>query len=73
MSIGFPTNTVVLIIATMIGAGTAFWFSLSLGIRQLPLSQRVRRAWLWGAAILLFTWLLARLALSLLYPPGEAA
>ena len=71
MSIGFPTNTVLLIIATMIASGTGAWFILSQGLERLPLAQPARRKWRWGAAILLSTWLLARLALAA-YPPGGA-
>ena len=69
MSIGFPTNTVVLILSTMIASGTGAWFILSQGLTRLPLAQHVRRTWRWGAAILLITWLLIRLALAV-YPPA---
>jgi hypothetical protein len=72
MSIGFPTNVVVLIIATMIASGTAWWFILSQGLERLPIAPGARSRWRWGAAILLSTWLLARLALSL-YPPAGPA
>lgn len=71
MSINFPTNTVVVIIATMIASGAAAWFILSQGLDRLPLAQSIRRRWRWGAAILLSTWLLTRLALAV-YPPGDA-
>jgi hypothetical protein len=71
MAIGFPTNTVVLIIATMIVSGAGSWFILSQGLRQLPVAQHVRRTWRWGVAILLITWLLTRLAFAV-YPPGGA-
>ena len=71
MSIGFPTNTVVLIIATMIASGTGVWSILSQGLTRIPIAQHIRRRWRWGAAFLLSTWLLARLALAV-YPPGDA-
>jgi hypothetical protein len=69
MSIGFPTNTVVMIIVTMIASGASSWFILSRGLGRLPVAQHVRRTWRWGAALLLITWLLVRLALAV-YPPG---
>jgi hypothetical protein len=68
MSIGFPTNTVVLIIAAMIGAGAGVWFSLSHGLRQVSAAPQ---AWRWGVAIVLILWLLVRLILSV-NPPGAA-
>jgi hypothetical protein len=72
MSIGFPTNTIVLIIVVMIASGAAAWFILSQGLERLPIAQSARRRWRWGAAILLSAWLLARLALAL-YPPAGPA
>ena len=72
MSIGFPTNTVVLIIATMIAAGMASWLILSQGLERLPIPQTVRRMWSWGAAIIMLGWLLVRLALSVKPPDGPA-
>jgi hypothetical protein len=71
MSIGFPTNTVVLIIAAMIGTGAGVWLSLSQGLRQVLASAQARRLWRWGTAIVLIAWLLVRLALSV-YPPRGA-
>ena len=71
MSISFPTNTVVLIIAAMIGTGAGVWFSLAQGLRQVSNAAQARRIWRWGTAIVLIAWLLVRLALSL-NPPGGA-
>jgi len=69
MSIGFPTNTVVLIIGAMIGTGAAVWFTLAQGLRQVSAAAGVQRAWRWGAAIVLTLWLLVRVAFSV-NPPG---
>ncbi len=71
MSIVFPTNTILITIATMIAAGVASWLVLWRGLREIPLAPHVRRLWLWGAAALLTAWLLARLALAA-NPPGDA-
>ncbi len=35
MSIGFPTNTVILIIAAMVGTGIGSWLILSEGLAKL--------------------------------------
>jgi hypothetical protein len=69
MSIGFPTNTVLLIIAVMIGVGAGSWLILSQGLSQIPVAPRLKRTWRWAGAIVLITWLLSRLALAL-HPPG---
>ncbi len=53
MSISFPTNTVVLMIAAMIGTGAGVWFSLAQGLRQVSVAAQVQRTWRWGAAIVL--------------------
>ena len=71
MSIGFPTNTVILILVAMIGVAVSFWFSLSQALKELPIAQHIRRNWRWSIAILLITWLLFRLAL-VMNPPGGA-
>jgi hypothetical protein len=71
MSIGFPTNTVVLIIATMIASGAASWFIVSQGLKRLLVTQHVRYLSSLDAAILLITWLLVRLVLAV-NPPGDA-
>ncbi len=70
MSISFPTNTVVLMIAAMIGTGAGVWFSLAQGLRQVSVAAQVQRTWRWGAAIVLIAWLLVRLALSVNLPGG---
>ena len=71
MALGFPTNTVVVLIAAMIGTSAGTWFSLAYGIRQLPITPGVQRRWRWGAAMVLLTWLLIVLALAV-NPPGGA-
>jgi hypothetical protein len=71
MALGFPTNTVVAIIAAMLGASAGAWFSLARGLRQLSLAPHFQRRWRWGAAIVLLTWLLVVLALAV-NPPGDA-
>jgi hypothetical protein len=69
MSIGFPTNTVILILVAMIGVAAGSWFSLSQALKQLSTPQYIRRTLLWSIAILLIAWLLFRLALAV-EPPG---
>ncbi len=71
MSIVFPTNTVIMTIATMIAAGAASWLILGRGLREIPLAPHVKHLWRWGAAVLLTAWLLARLELAA-NPPGDA-
>lgn len=71
MSNGFPINTIVLIIATMIASSATAWFFLSQGFARLSIPRQVRRRWVWGAAIVLSTWLIVRLALAA-FPPGGA-
>ncbi len=71
MAIGFPTNTVVAIIAAMIAASAGAWFSLARGLRRVPVAAHIERRWRWGAAIVLLTWLLIVLALAI-NPPGGA-
>jgi hypothetical protein len=65
MSIGFPTNTVILIIAAMVGTGVGSWLILSQGLAKLRIAPHVKAIWRWGAAIVLSIWLLARLILAL--------
>jgi hypothetical protein len=69
LAIGFPTNTVVAIIAAMIAAGGGAWFSLAHSLRRLPSARHIQRRWTWGAAIVLLSWLLVVLALAA-SPPG---
>ncbi len=71
MSVGFPTNTVILIVAAMIGTGVGSWFVLSQALQRVPVAPAVRWRWRWGAAIVLGLWLLGRLALAV-NPPGGA-
>ncbi|MEO7911528.1 MAG: hypothetical protein ABIV47_17935 [Roseiflexaceae bacterium] len=70
MTIGFPTNTVILIIAAMLAAGVGTWLSLSHGVRVVVIAAPARRAWIWGIALVLAIWLLARVALALTSPGG---
>lgn len=69
MVINFPTNTALLIIASMIGIGTLAWFNLSQGFEQLPIAPAIRRGWRWAIALVLIVWLLSRLGLAF-FPPG---
>jgi hypothetical protein len=71
MTIGFPTNTVALIIATMIGSGAASWLILSQGLKQLLITNHAKRLWRWGVAVLLIALLLTRIVLAI-NPPGDA-
>jgi hypothetical protein len=71
MSIGFPTNTVILIVAAMLAAGVGAWLCVAQGVRQTLAGALARRAWNWGVALALIILLLARLALAL-RAPGEA-
>jgi hypothetical protein len=72
MSIGFPTHTVILIVATMIASASAAWFLVSQGLRRISLAPPGLRAWRWGAALVLAAGLLLRLALAA-YPPAGPA
>jgi hypothetical protein len=69
MAITFPTNTMVMLVAAMFGVGAGWWLSLSQGLSQLSAAPQVQRIWRWGAAIVLITWLLVRVAFAV-YPPG---
>ena len=68
MTLGFPTNTVAAIIAAMIGAGVGAWFSVAYGLRQLPFAPRILRRWRWGAAMVIFPWLLVVVATAVIAP-----
>jgi hypothetical protein len=71
MSIGFPTNTVIWIVAAMIGVAAGTWLSVSQALNQLPMAQHIKRSWRWSVAILLIAWLLIRLALAVSPPNGS--
>src|ERR1041384_458659 len=68
MSTAFPINTVVVLVSVMIAAGACAWFTLSRAAAHTSLSARRRRAWLWGAALVLAVWLLGRLLLAFTTP-----
>ncbi len=68
MAIGYPTNIVILIVATMAATGIAVWLIFSQTLRKF--SPQVSRAWSWAAAIVLAAWFIGRLALSIFPPNG---
>lgn len=70
MTVGFPTNTIVFIVAAMIGSGVGAWLILSEGLRQLQIAPHIKRAWRWGLAIVLIVWLYTRLAFAVNAPNG---
>ena len=70
MSIDFPTNTMIMIVAAMLAAGVGSWLSVSQGVREVVATAPARRAWIWGIALVLSIWLLARLAFALNAPGG---
>lgn len=71
MALGFPTNTIVVIVLGMIGVGAASWFTLSHLLRHLPLTPRTRQTWRWVAALVLLAWLFVCVATAI-NPPGGA-
>lgn len=71
ISLGFPTNTIVVIVLGMIGVGAAFWFTLSRLLTHIPLTLRARQTWSWGAALVLLAWLFVCVAAAI-NPPGGA-
>jgi len=68
MTLGFPTNTVAAIIAAMMGTSIGAWLSVAHGLRQLPFAPRMLRRWRWGAAIVIFPWLLVVVATAVIAP-----
>lgn len=72
MATDFPTNTVLLIIVSMIGIGAISWFSLSQGFQHLPIAPEIRRGWRWGIAIVLNAWLVIRVGFAF-FLPGRTA
>lgn len=70
MTIGFPTNTVVLIMVAMIAAGAGAWLGVARGARIIIAEASARRGWTWGVALVLAIWLLARTGLALRSPGG---
>ncbi len=71
MSIGFPMNTVILIVAVTIGTGVGAWFIVSQALERLEGAPAIKRGWRWGVALILGLWLLIRLAFAV-NPPGGA-
>ena len=69
MSTGFPTHTIVVIVAVMFATAGAAWFTLSRALARVPLRPHTRSLWRWAAAFVLGAWLLARLVLAI-DPPG---
>ncbi len=72
MFTGFPTNTIVLIIAAMIAIAAGAWYALSLGVKRVAGTQH-RQAILWAAGILLAGLFVARLALSIVLSGSAGA
>jgi hypothetical protein len=68
MTLGFPTNTILAIVAAMIGTGAGVWFNLAAGLRQLAMAPRVEQRWRWGIGTILVTWLLIVLAVAWVAP-----
>jgi hypothetical protein len=71
MSIDFPTNTIVLITAGVIGLAVIIWLMLTVVLDRLSLPAHVKRRWQWRVALVLAGWLLVRLALELNPPDGQ--
>jgi hypothetical protein len=70
MSVGFPINTIIVILAVMFVISGAAWLSLSHALEHVSLPPHARRAWRWGAGVVLGTWLLVRFELAL-DPPNN--
>jgi hypothetical protein len=68
MTFGFPTNTIIAIVAAMLGTGAGVWFNLVAGLRQLAVAPRVEQRWRWGIAAILSTWLVVVLAVAWIAP-----
>ncbi len=66
MFTGFPTNSIVLILTTMIAATAAAWYALAQGVKRTAVTQRRSQAILWAAAILLAALFFTRLALTII-------
>lgn len=70
---GFPTNTIVLIIAAMVAIMAGAWYALSQGTKRVNDSPRKSRTILWSAAILLAALFFTRLALTIIASSGTGA
>ncbi len=64
MTIGYPTNTIIMILATMVAVGISAWVVLLQGIRRLAIAPNSQRLLSWGIAIMLAAWLLTRAVLA---------
>ncbi len=71
MNIGFPINTIILILATMVAVGISAWVLLSQGIRRLATARDAQRLLSSGLAILLGAWLTTRAVLAAFSLGGE--
>jgi hypothetical protein len=68
MTLDFPTNTILAIVAAMIGTGAGAWFNLAAGLRRLGVAPRVEQRWRWGIGAILATWLLIVLTVAWVAP-----
>jgi hypothetical protein len=71
MSVEFPTNTIILIVTLLFGAGLAGWLGLTLTLNRLSIAPQVKRNWSLGVGAVLLAWFIARLAVAI-NPPGGA-
>jgi hypothetical protein len=56
--------------AAMVAVGAGTWLGIVRGVAKVIADATARRAWIWGVALVLAIWLLARLALALGAPSG---
>ncbi len=56
MLTGFPTNTIGLILVSLIAVVIATWVIFSQSIRRVPVPPARKRLWRWGVAIFLLLW-----------------
>src|SRR5262245_38929344 len=71
MTVEFPTNTLILIIVLLMGAGVTWWLNFSHTLSRLAIARGVKRNWRWGLALVLLVWFGACLWLAG-NPPGGA-
>ncbi len=70
---GFPTNTIILIIAAMVAIMAGAWYALTLGTKRVNDPARKSRTIIWAAAILLAAFFITRLALTIISSSGTGA